>query len=145
MQLLLARIHHRITLHQLILIQRHRLCMLELLQIHRVGSLDELHHIPIGYLELKDVCRLLHNRIFRSIRTLHHQRIANDAEINRAAGRIGIIDGIALHAKGNIILVVAVNPDTLKHLLGSDVLLLFGFLGGLLLSATHHSRHEAST
>ena len=42
---------------------------------------DLAHHIPIGYLELKDVCRLLHNRIFRSIRALHHQCIANDAEI----------------------------------------------------------------
>ena len=118
--------------------------MQELLQIRRIISLDEFHDIAIQHLELEDMGSLLDNRIFGRIGPLHYQRIASNIEIYRLAGRIRIIDGVALHTKDNIILIIAIQPDALEHFLGSSILLYPGrILASRLLSAAGHRRQEA--
>ena len=146
MQLLIACIHYRISLDERILVENHRLLMQELLQIRSIVGLDEFHDIAIQHLKLEDMGSLLDNRIFSRIGTLHHQRIASNIEIYRLAGRIRIVDGVALHTKDNIILIIAIQPDALEHFLGSCILLHLGrILARRLLSAAGHRRQEACT
>ena len=59
MQLLIARIHHRISLDERILVENHRLLMQELLQIRSIVCLDEFHDIAIQHLKLEDMGSLL--------------------------------------------------------------------------------------
>ena len=144
MQLLIACIHHRISLDKRILVENHRLIMQKLLQIRSIVCLDEFHDIAIQHLELEDMGSLLDNRVFSCIGTLHHQRITSNIEIYRLAGRIRIVDGVTLHAKDNIIFIITIQPDALKHFLGSSILLYSDrILTRRLLSAAGHRRQEA--
>lgn len=110
-----------VTFDELILVQRHRLLVLEDTAVLGVAALDEFHDITVLVLELEDMRSLLHDGIFHFMGTLQIQRVLNNLEIHGLDALVGVIDGIALGAE-DYILIVLIDPYTLKHLLGLDIL-----------------------
>ena len=104
--------YYRVATHKLSLVEYYRMLVLKRVEISLICSFHQLEYITILRLKLKEMSRLFDNSITYLISTFHYKGIGRDIEVSWHAGRVRIIDGVALHPK-DYIFAIFVYPHTL--------------------------------